>query len=163
MFSKIVSHEDIEALVALAKEIWEDHFTSLIGGDQVAYMLETYQSVTAITNQIESDNYQYFTVSNGAENIGYFAFCPKGEQLYLSKFYLKKEARGSGFGRKVLAFLESAARNMSAKALELNVYKGNDHTISIYKKMGFRIVSEPQIDIGNGFVLNDYVMQKELL
>ncbi len=162
MFSKIESGDDIIAVVNLAKEIWEDHFTPLIGSEQVEYMLSNYQSINSITKQIQDENFSYYSVTNGDDLLGYFAYYPKCEQLYLSKFYLKKEARGAGFGRKVITFLESEARDMQAKSLELNVYKGNDHTISIYEKMGFRIVAEPQIDIGNGFILNDYVMQKEL-
>lgn len=160
MFREVDSNSDIEMVATLAKEIWHQHFTPLIGIDQVRYMLKHFQSVEAITKQITDDNYSYFLVIDDTTPLGYFAYYPTADFLYLSKFYLRESARGKGYGKKVLTFLEKSAKTLNLPAVQLNVFKGNRDTISIYNRMGFEVIDKPQIDIGNGFILDDYVMRK---
>lgn len=162
MFLEVDSADEIEVTATIAKEIWNQHFTPLIGIDQVNYMLDNFQSIGAITKQIRNEGYSYFLVLDQKVPIGYFAFYLKEDFLYISKLYLKKSARGKGYSRIILSFIENKASSNGAKFIKLNVFKGNDHTISVYKRMGFEVIDQPQIDIGNGFILDDYVMRKSL-
>lgn len=162
MFTKVNSKTSIQLVETLAKEIWHQHFTPLIGVEQVNYMLENFQSCEAITRQIENENYSYFLVSEVDVTLGYFAYYPTENYLYLSKFYLKQEARGRGVSKAILSFLEKQATALNLPAIQLNVFKGNDNTIEIYQKLGFEIIDTPQIDIGNGFILDDYVMKRNV-
>ena len=50
----------ITVLSALAQEIWQQHFTPIIGAGQVAYTLEKFQSPSAIERQIQQEHYEYF-------------------------------------------------------------------------------------------------------
>lgn len=163
MFRQVNAKEAVEEVAILAKEIWQQHFTSLIGEAQVAYMLKHFQSVEAINSQINEENYEYYIVEDEAGPLGYFAYYPTTEYLYLSKLYLRIAARGKGVSKKVLSFIEEKALALGFSEIQLNVYKGNDNTISIYEKMGFEVIDEPQIDIGDGFILDDYVMRKSIL
>ena len=84
------------------------------------------------------------------------------ELLFISKVYLKKEFRGRGYARKAFEFIENEAKNRGLKKTRLTVNRHNDDTIAIYKKLGMYIADEKAADIGNGFVMDDYIFEKDL-
>ncbi|MFO7304192.1 MAG: GNAT family N-acetyltransferase [Gammaproteobacteria bacterium] len=158
-----VVEEDLEPLAALAREIWTDHYVPIIGQAQVDYMLERFQSVPAMRAQL-AEGYEYFVVRDGERMIGYMAVRPEPQErrLFISKFYLHKSRRGSGTGRLCMEFLERLARQRSLERLWLTVNKENP-SIRVYERLGFRIAADIVTDIGNGFVMDDYRMEKSLL
>ncbi|MBR1443062.1 MAG: GNAT family N-acetyltransferase [Firmicutes bacterium] len=93
--------------------------------------------------------------------MGFPAFYPRCDAMYLSKLYLKKEYRGKGFARAMPAFVINAAEKENKKAIELNVNK-NNVSILIYEKLGFVKIRDEKNDIGNGFFMDDYVYRLEL-
>jgi ribosomal protein S18 acetylase RimI-like enzyme len=50
---------------------------------------------------------------------------------------------------------------MGASILELNVNRSNN-AVTFYQKFGFTTTSEVDLPIGEGYFMNDYVMQKSL-
>lgn len=156
-FKKAETTDDIALTALLAHEIWNQHFVPLIGQAQVDYMLENFQSEKAMTEQIEK-GYEYYHFVLDGEVIGYLAVCPeKDNTLFLSKLYLKKEYRGRGFARKAFEFIKEIAKNNGNKMIWLTVNKHNNGTIAVYKKFGMKIIRSQVTDIGNGFVMDDYV------
>lgn len=151
---------DVVELSALANVIWRQHYSRLIGEDAVEYMLSTLQSPEAIEEQME-DDYIYFFIRSDEENIGYTSVQLRNNGLYISKFYVLIKARGVGAGRKTMNFLEHLAKGEGLTRIYLNVNKNND-SIQKYKKMGFSIYQETVIDIGEGFVMDDFEMEKRL-
>ena len=81
--------------------------------------------------------------------------------MFVSKFYLQRERRGSGTGRTCMEFIEHLARQRGLGLLWLTVNKGNP-SVNAYKRMGFRIAADVVMDIGAGFVMDDYRMEKPL-
>lgn len=150
----------IEKLSDIAKHIWLEHFPGIITTEQVHYMLENYQSVDAITQQILDEGYKYFMVLGDGEILGYLALKAEENRLLLSKLYLKKEFRGKGYFNKMLSFAEKIAQEKGLNSLYLTVNKHNDNSIAVYHKKGFIIKKEQVTDIGNGFVMDDYIMEK---
>lgn len=150
------------AIAQLAREIWEEYYVPLIGRAQVDYMIGKFQTVAAMQEQIAS-GYEYYAVRADARLVGYMAIRAEREQnrLFISKFYLHKASRGSGTGRLCMEFIEQLARRRGLSRLWLTVNKGNP-TVKTYERLGFRIAEEIVIDIGNGFVMDDYRMEKEL-
>ncbi len=139
----------------MATEIVREHFDPIIGKAQNDYMLKLFQTKEAIKKQLE-DGYRYFFVRNDGRNIGYLAFYPKKDVMYLSKFYLYKSERGKGHSRSMMKFVESNAKEQGLKGIELNVNKEND-ACRAYEKLGFKIVRSEKNSIGNGFYMDDYV------
>ncbi|MBQ7792687.1 MAG: GNAT family N-acetyltransferase, partial [Clostridia bacterium] len=91
---------------------------------------------------------------------GYFGICPEGEKLFLSKFYLKENFRGKGIGR---AMMDEVCRlGEGLQAVYLTVNKQNHGPIAVYQKLGFQIVDSVETDIGNGYIMDDYIMEKSL-
>jgi GNAT superfamily N-acetyltransferase len=149
----------IETVASLAEEIWNQHFIPIIGKQQVDYMVERFQSVQAIQAQLD-DGYQYYLFDNAKGYFGYTAVLPRGNELFLSKLYIKKSKRGKGYGRQALAFIESLAAMLDKSLVSLTVNRNNISTIKVYEKMGYKISGEVVKDIGNGFVMDDFTMYK---
>jgi len=159
-FLEVNNKKQIEGLAEIAKLIWSEYFPGIITPEQVDYMVEKYQSADAITKQISNDGYMYFMVIDNEEILGYLALKADGNQLLLSKLYLKKEFRGRGYFNKMLSFAEKIAKEKGLNSLHLAVNKHNDNAIAVYLKKGFSIKKEQTADIGNGFVMDDYIMEK---
>ena len=162
-FNPVSRTDDISKLAHMAKEIWEEHYTPIIGKDQVNYMVEKFQSESAIIQQIK-DDYIYFIITRNKQHIGYLCFIKKNKinSLFLSKIYLKKPFRRMGCGRKMIQFVIQQASKLKCQSITLTVNKYNKNTILAYQKLGFIQKRELVIDIGNGFVMDDFEMSYDL-
>ena len=159
---KPVSDENRIGMVErLAFEIWNQHFIPIIGKAQVDYMLAKFQSKAAIAEQI-ANGYLYYLFVNGDQHIGYMAVQPQDERLFLSKLYLLSSERGKGYGRRAISFLEKLAVEKGVGKISLTVNRHNADTISAYERLGFQNVGTVVQDIGGGFVMDDYRMEKRL-
>ncbi|ACV26438.1 GNAT family N-acetyltransferase [Kangiella koreensis] len=152
------SEADLPSIAQLAASIWREHYTPIIGSAQVEYMLDKYQSVSAMAEQI-TDGVFYYNVVLDDELVGYLSFYSNGEALFLSKIYVSSMHRGKGIGRQAMEFVIEQAKSMDLPKVQLTVNKYNTGSIEAYKRMGFKIVDEVVVDIGRGFVMDDYVME----
>ncbi len=161
---RVATPTDIDAVAALAHEIWNQHFTPIIGQQQVDYMLGKFQSVPAITRQIREDGYDYYLVADEDGDVGYFTLVADegGGTLQISKLYLKRSCRGRGIGREVLAWIEQECVARDVRELWLTVNKDNGDSIAFYQRVGFVIAEAMITDIGNGFVMDDHRMVKKV-
>lgn len=127
-------------------------------------MVDKFQSEQAITSQIKSGGYTYYMITLDKNLIGYFAL--KEEQteqsLFLSKLYLSKDYRGYGIASKVFAFIDDLCRLKGYHKIWLTVNRFNDNTIKVYETKGFIKVRTQVADIGNGFVMDDFIMEKPI-
>lgn len=154
--------QHIAAIEQLAKEIWNEHYTPIIGDAQVRYMLNKYQSAASMLSQIESEGYKYFSLLDDQQLIGYLSFQQRNATLFLSKLYLEKQSRGKGFSREALQFLDHWGTRNKCDKIELTVNKYNANSIAAYQKLGFEVVNEAVFDIGEGFVMDDFIMQRPI-
>ena len=150
------------AIAALAGEIWREHFPPIIGEVQTDYMLAKFQSADRIYADVKSGGYTYFTAEcvKHDEMIGYCAIRPEKDYLFLSKLYIRKDFRGRGIARGFLDEVSALCRQeYGFDKIRLTVNKNNDGTIKVYLKMGFETVDSTKTDIGEGFFMDDYVME----
>jgi GNAT superfamily N-acetyltransferase len=159
--SPVSTPDDIAAVARLAQEIWTQHFTPIIGAPQVLYMLDKFQSVEAISSQLDS-GWEYFLASFNNKEVGYAGLVPDVEKrrLMLSKIYVKESVRGKGVGNSLLDFIESKCKLDGFDTLWLTVNRFNDDPVSWYEHHGFVTVDEVKKDIGGGFFMDDYIMEK---
>ena len=150
---------EIKIVADLAKIIWTEHYTPIIGEGQVSYMLDKFQSPTAIQDQMDNGMKYYLTQFQN-NFVGYFSFSYNEEVLFLSKLYVLKSARGNGVAKAALSFIGEQASNYGVHKIRLTVNKYNFNSITAYKKMGFVNVDSIVQDIGNGYVMDDYVLEK---
>lgn len=147
---------DIKELASLASSIWHEYWTCLLSPEQIDYMVENFQSEKAIKEQIEDENYTYYFIKSDNENVGYFGISDKGDFLFLSKIYIRKEFRHKGIGTKAFDKIKELALG---KPIRLTVNKHNTNSINAYKKWGFKTIDAVVTDIGSGFVMDDYIME----
>ena len=172
-FRRIVTANDVSEVAALAREIWTDHYVSIIGRDQVEYMLENFQSEQAIGEQVRKGYEYYFITEHGsaadcagseAEPGGYIALLPDARtaSMFVSKIYVLKRLRGRGLGGAAIEFAEARCRASGLHTLWLTVNKNNKGTIAWYEARGFRNMGSVVMDIGDGFVMDDLKMVKRV-
>lgn len=145
----------------LAKHIWEEHYTPIIGKEQVDYMVGKFQTSEAMQKQA-SEGYIYFLIVFENEQVGYLSIKKNESDLFLSKIYVQKEFRGRKIGKSALEFVESKAKEFNCNSVSLTVNKNNTNSIKAYEKVGFEKNEAIVMDIGNGFVMDDYRMVKNL-
>jgi GNAT superfamily N-acetyltransferase len=161
-FVPVRTAAQIATVADLAREIWYEYYVPIIGRAQVDYMVGKFQTAAALAAQIES-GYEYFLLRQRLADVGYVAVQsqPEEQRLFLSKLYLLDRCRGGGTGRVCMEFIERLGRKRGLKSLWLTVNKGNP-AVQVYQRLGFAIAAEIVIDIGGGFVMDDYRMEKQL-
>ena len=157
-FRFLETRNDFKQLEPFAASIWEQHYTPIIGADQVAFMLNKYQSAQAMFDQF-SAGYKYAVVISGGQKAGYFAYDGKAEKdVFISKLYIHKDFRRRGLGRRILDFISKEARALGCMAMTLSVNKDNSDSIQFYTAYGFQTIKAQKVAIGEGFYMDDYVM-----
>lgn len=159
---KAETDTQVREIADLAKVIWNEHFTPIIGKDQVDYMVEKFQSYPALKEQI-SEGYEYYQIFSSGEFCGYTGIHPgEDNRLFLSKLYLKKESRGHHLATGAFSFLKEICRERGYSAIWLTCNKHNDNSLGVYRHFGFEIVDTQEADIGGGFIMDDYIMEYKM-
>ena len=153
--------DDLRQVEELAELIWKEHYTPIIGREQVDYMLENFQSVADMEQQLK-EGMEYFLLESHGEPVGYLAFKQQGEELFLRKIYLLFSHRGKGLGRAGMGFVESSARDRGLGFVTLTVNKNNSGSIRAYESLGFVNEGPLETDIGGGFIMDDFLMRKNI-
>jgi GNAT superfamily N-acetyltransferase len=158
----VTTAAQVADVARMAHEVWNEYYVPIIGQAQVDYMVARFQTAEAMQSQIDS-GYEYFQIQQSGETMGYAAVRHDAAdaRLFISKLYLLAAHRKSGAGRKTLALLEQMARDRAATHLWLTVNKGNP-SVRAYERLGFTIAEALVMDIGGGYVMDDYRMEKPL-
>ncbi|MFM2386740.1 MAG: hypothetical protein RL660_1497 [Bacteroidota bacterium] len=157
---------DVAEIEALAKEIWPKVYDYMISQEQITYMLKLFYSQEALQKQMA--NGQVFYIAKQGENsLGFLSIehnCSFEQQAAskLHKLYAKLETHGTGIGKAMFAFVCEQAKQHNSAQLFLNVNRHNK-AIAFYTRQGMSIAYDEDIDIGEGYFMNDYVMNKSLL
>ena len=159
---KLATIVDIPLIQQLAKNSWQNTYREILSQDQINYMLDMMYSEDELTKHIEHvDNYFYYLLQYENKSVGFIGFEvdfePKTTKLH--RIYLLKEASGKNIGKKAIQFIEQQMHKYENNRLILTVNKNNSAKI-FYEKMGFTVYDEAIFDIGNGYVMDDYLMEK---
>ena len=156
---RVTTSSQAELVAGLAKTIWYDHYSPIIGREQVEYMLGKYQTSKAILAQTELEGNYYFLIHHEFVPVGYIGIVEKHNELFLSKLYILNTERGKGIGHFAIDFLVTRCRELGAPYITLTVNKQNSDSIGAYEKLGFEIYGEVESDIGAGYVMDDFLMR----
>lgn len=160
-FSEARSAADYAAIENLARPIWHECFADIISGAQIDYMLERFLTAD-VMQQYAHNGYRFWLVAENGDAVGFMSMHAEERRMFLSKVYLLASHRGKGHGRRMLAFADECTRDAGLEAVYLTVNRGNTRAIEVYLRCGYEIIAEQQADIGNGFVMDDYVMERRL-
>jgi len=156
-----ISNSEIPTVQKLAREIWDEHYIKILSQEQIDYMLDKFYSSEKIASEIE-EGIIWEMLWNEENPIGYLVCKLESEKLYISKIYLKAETRGKGLGKFLLNHAKELAKQNQKKSIYLNVNKYNSDSIAFYERNGFVKIDEGIFDIGNGFVMDDFIMALDL-
>jgi len=156
------SPSDLLLIEQLANTIWREHYIPIIGLEQVDYMLDKYQSVESMKDQIKNGS-SYYIIYYNKKYVGYLSFNKDKDVVFLSKIYVLHNFRGKKIGKKAMSFVEGKTQELGVSKIHLGVNKYNTRTIKAYEKMGFKNIGPSITDIGEGFIMDDFKMEKILV
>lgn len=155
---KKINMGDIPELSRIASHTVKEHFDPIIGSEQNDYMISKFQSPQALQEQLEH-GYRYYWLLKDDARAGFCAFFPRDGKMYLSKFYILSMFRGQHLAGKMFSFVVEETKAESLDKIFLNVNKENIGVIAVYEHLGFKKIHEEKTDIGQGFYMDDYVME----
>ena len=153
-----VTEKDIQTTSNFAKNVFVDYYIDLIGLDQATYMANLFLSEQAIANLIK-DNAVFKIVKQDNQIIGFYEYKKEDERIFLSKLYVDKNYRHSKVGSLMFNDLCTIAKNEGVKSIYLTVNKHNTPSYNIYLHWGFKVIDSVVNDIGNNYVMDDYIME----
>ena len=151
---------DTHLIITLASTIWHQHYSDIISREQIGYMLSQRYNATLIRTQILNNNVWWRKLVLNKEIIG-FSCCVLTEnpkELKLDKLYLHPHHQRKGYGAILVDDVKQFMPHRGLEQLILTVNKNNTSAIAAYQRYGFTISDDIIIDIGNGFVMDDYLM-----
>ena len=157
---KLKTQDDIADFYPTLVDIWQEVFTPIIGQDQVAYMLRVYQSKENIFKEVQ-EGACYYGLFLGEECVCYTAYEQKETYLYISKLYIKNSLRGKGYMREIFETYNHLSSILGLKQ-RLRVNQHNAQAISVYEHLGFKKIGTDVADIGNGYIMDDFIYEKNV-
>jgi diamine N-acetyltransferase len=156
--------ESIPIIQDLAERTWKVAYASIISAEQMKYMLDLFYSEASLKKQME-DGHHFIIAKEKNKAIGFASYSIKSanepDTYRLHKIYIDPSWQGKGIGKLLIGFIINDISFNDAANLELNVNRHNK-ALDFYQKIGFTIVKEEDINIGNGFFMNDYVLNLAL-
>ncbi len=156
--------EDIPIINSLAYSIWPVAYKEILSKDQMDYMLDLFYSPSSLQQQIQQLRHQFLILYFKDDPAGFASYSTKDnlKDIYkLHKLYVLTNHQGAGLGKSLLHEVIKLAKAEGGEFLQLNVNR-NNKALQFYLINDFKIISEEDINIGKGYFMNDYIMQKEL-
>lgn len=153
---------DVDAVSALARSVWQATYPTLISQAQIDSMLADRYAAARILSQLGDPAHAWWVARLGRTLVGFAHGVLDGTDCKLDKLYVHPDRQRQGIGAALLRAVQDWARQQQAQRLWLQVNRGNARAIAAYRKYGFRIVESRAFDIGNGFVMDDHVMEQTL-
>ena len=155
---------EIEALCALARTVWRHHYPPIIGTAQTEYMLAQRYEPAAVRRALVETGSWWDVLREDGALVAFAVSFPAdgGKEVKLDNLYVLPELQRRGRGGALISHTCERARRLGYAAVVLAVNKRNTAAISAYRKYGFEVRAAIVKDIGGGFVMDDYIMERKL-
>lgn len=155
--------QDLPVIQSIGTITYGPTYIHLLGLEQVDYMLDKFYSIIALRTQL-MEGHLFLIADEEGKDLAFISYSVhEGERtvVKIHKLYVLPEAHGKGLGKFLMNEVRDKALDVQAKALQLNVNRHNKAK-DFYEKAGFKIIETVDIEIGNGFYMNDYIMELPL-
>ncbi len=156
---------DIPLIRQLTFAIWPHTYSSIISRQQIDYMLDMMYNPDTLQKQMEADGCTFIIVYDENEPVAFASYAPHPADNVteptiwkLNKIYILPSQQGKGTGKFIIRYIVDEIKAKGAKALQLQVNRQNKAK-DFYENLGFKIIQTADFDIGNGYFMNDYVME----
>ena len=152
--------EQLPIVIDLTKKIWPVAYGEILSKAQLDYMIHKFYNETALRELMQKGHVFYLAQDDNDNYVGFVSYEINSEpnKTKIHKIYVLPETQGTGLGRQFFELIKEKALEKNQNAIFLNVNKYNK-AIHFYNKLGFTKVKDEVIDIGNGYVMDDYVME----
>ncbi|MFV5700771.1 GNAT family N-acetyltransferase [Flavobacterium sp. XS2P12] len=161
---KEASIADINTIQEIANKTWPITYGEILSKEQLNYMMDLIYSDESLIKQIQNQEQLFYIAYEETSVLAFIAI----EHNYKSeavtrihKIYILPETQGKGIGKLLIDAVQKLANENNSTSLSLNVNRFNK-ALAFYQKLGFEIIAEENIEIGNGYLMEDYKMEKKL-
>lgn len=155
---------DCELIHNLAAEVFPCTYQDILSKKQIDYMMHWMYDVEAVRKQMEEEGHVYFIAFQDNEPAGYVSVRPEGKALFhLEKIYVLPRFQKMQWGGKLFNHVKEYVKSVCAGpcSIELNVNRQNP-ALGFYRHLGMRVARQGDFPIGNGYYMNDYIMQLDV-
>ncbi|WP_339887928.1 GNAT family N-acetyltransferase [uncultured Flavobacterium sp.] len=158
-----ITKSQLPIVAKLAHEIWPSAYGEILSKEQLTYMLDKFYSLEALSQQLEEKNHVFLLAEENGEFIGFASYelNIENHKTKIHKIYVLPTTQGKGYGVQLINEIENRSKAIKNDVLFLNVNRFNKAQY-FYKKLGFEVVYEEDIEIGNGYLMEDFVMEKKI-
>lgn len=160
-----IGAEELPVVQKLAHRIWPAVYPGIISTAQIEYMLTVWYHPSSMRQEMEARGTWFALIeAAGHGPVGYVSFerYPETDIAFINKLYLVPEMHGLGLGAGALDWVAERAQELGCQRLQLRVNKQNATAIRAYQRAGFAFLEDVCTDIGSGFVMDDFRMEKRL-
>lgn len=153
---------DIPLIQELTFKIWPQTYAAIISKEQIEYMLDMMYSEPSLIKQL-SEGCVYILIYENKKAVGFASYQQVDAKIFkLDKIYILKSQQGKGIGKFVIDYILDTLKNKGGHSLRLQMNRQNKNAKLFYDSIGFEIIDEANFDIGNGYFMNDYIMEKKI-
>lgn len=161
---RTVAEEELPLIHELGKQCFYPTYLPFISREQVDYMFHMMYDLSALTVQLNRKGHVFLLAVEDRLPLGFVSYEADYDgrgNCKVHKLYVLPDNQTGGVGRALLGEVAEQARNLGQESIMLNVNRYNK-AVDFYRHLGFTVVAEDDIDIGNGYFMNDYEMKKSL-
>jgi len=151
---------DLPVIQKLAFETWPSAYLEILGRKQLDYMLEKFYCLPSLEHQFSILKHKFILIIENEDPVGFASFSEHEDApvYHLNKIYVLPDQQGKNLGKQILEHVINEIKKAGAVSLQLNVNRHNK-ALHFYEKQDFKIIRKEDIDIGEGYFMNDYVME----
>lgn len=165
MVKIITAHpQQLQVVREIALVTWPHTFGEILSPEQIGYMMNMMYSPAALQQQTEEKGHVFLLADVDGIFGGFAAYELNYKQqpvCKLHKIYILPSMQGKQVGKALVDEVARIAREAGMQRISLNVNRENKAT-GFYERLGFAKTGEEDIDIGNGFFMNDAIMEMPL-
>jgi diamine N-acetyltransferase len=159
---RLANTDDLKTVERLAREIWPGTYGEILSREQLDYMLDLIYNNAALSDQLLNQQHTFLMVEQDGEPVAFAAYSTVEPGISkLHKIYVHQKTQGQGIGKQLIDYIVGQLQTQNIHTLRLNVNRQNKARF-FYEKLGFEVVKEEDIDIGKGYFMVDYVMEKPI-
>lgn len=152
---------DISSIRQIAFNTWPSTYGSILSQEQIDYMLAWMYSPETLQKQMQ-EGHRFYIAELDHVVLGFAGVSSEGNAKFkLHKLYVVPTTQKTGAGKALLQKVIEFARENGGTQLILQVNR-NNNAKGFYEKQGFIVQEEVKLDIGNGFYMDDYIMQLQI-
>lgn len=160
----VATSKDYKKIQEIAHQTWPETYGTILSKEQLDFMLDAFYSEAALNDSVVFKRHHFLLAKEDDVVLGFASYehnYEENNRTRIHKIYVLPQTQGKGVGKTLIDFIQKLAIDISSKALSLNVNRFNK-AYTFYQKNGFEVIKEVDIEIGHGYLMEDYVMEKQL-